>query len=90
MTVAQGLPKGAIVDIRWGDQRDRQWLNHTLPSEVVEFLASLPQSLRRAMSVYRCSRCGQYGVLEGVDDATLVLWAVKREMCADCATRGPT
>lgn len=78
------LGRGDIVDIRWGDQRDRAWLRRHVPPRFYRDVLDLPQWLRREMSVYRCAECGVFGVLEGIGPDTLLLWTLKRRRCNAC------
>lgn len=79
------LPRGEIVDIRWGDQRDRRWLRRHVPPRVWSEMKQMPQWLRREMSVYRCAGCGTFGALEGVGEDTLLLWTLKERLCNACS-----
>lgn len=79
------IGRGEIVDIRWGDQRDRTWLRQHVPSRFWRELPQLPQSIRREMSVYRCRECGEFGVLGGIGQETLLVWTLKKRLCAACS-----
>ena len=79
------LARGEIVDIRWGDQRDRKWLRaHVSPDAWREF-RDLPQWVRREMSVYRCIECGQFGAFDGIGEDTLLIWTLKGRKCSTCS-----
>lgn len=78
------MNRGQIVDIRWGDPRDRLWLQQNLPSSSYRELAALPQRFRRQMSVYRCVECGEYGAFEGISDDVLMVWTAKEFRCSAC------
>jgi hypothetical protein len=85
--IARPLERGDIVDIRWGDQRDRAWLRKCAPRDFyLSAVRELPQWFRREMSVYRCAECGEFGALEGIGEQVLQLWTIKRRRCADCVT----